>query len=231
MRKTHLLVAGLLIAPPAHAGLLDEIGEIVAEPAQADTSLALEQVVANVQRAYEATEDFTASFTQAYTNVALGDTDRSAGTVHFLRPGRMRWDYTEPRQRFFISDGEQLWIYEPEQAQYYTQPLDDSDLPTALRFLFGEGDLARDFEVSFADEVVPGAIVLDLVPRAGEAHYRSLRFEVNPTTWEVDVATIVDPVGNTNTFRFEGRETNVGYLPGDFHFEPPRGARRIESPE
>lgn len=226
------VAASALLSLPASAGLLSDLtgplGTTTNAPAATND---LDTVVANVQRAYVAANDFTAEFTQSYTNMALGDTDRSSGVVHFLRPGRMRWDYAAPVERYFISDGQALWIYEPAQAQYYTQPLDDSDLPTALRFLMGEGDLARDFEISFGTGGPAGSVVLNLVPREDESHYRSLRFVVNTTTWEVDEATIVDPIGNTNHFAFRDRQTNVGYLPGDFHFEPPRGATRIENPD
>lgn len=231
-----ILPAAVLGLPAsASAGLLEEMAARVGRQATTATATPatfdLDTVVANVQSAYLAADDFTAQFTQDYTNNALGDTDRSTGVVHFLRPGRMRWDYVSPAERFFISDGDNLWIYEPAEAQYYTAPLEDSDLPTALRFLMGEGDLARDFTISAGSGGPAGSFVLDLVPRQDEGHYRSLRFVVNTTTWEVDQATIVDPIGNTNHFTFRERQTNVGYLPGDFHFEPPRGATRIENPD
>lgn len=188
-------------------------------------------VIANMQQAYEGIRDFRADFTQEYTNQSLGDTDTSSGVVHFMRPGRMRWDYVQPTLRLFISDGSDLWIYEPTEAQYYTQSLADSDLPTALRFLMGDGDLARDFDVTLDASSTADRVVLILVPKESEGQYTRLRFVVDATTWFVTETTIYDPVGNTNRLRFQDRAFNVGYEAEDFTFSPPAGTTRIATPQ
>lgn len=188
------------------------------------------QIVERVQAVYDEVSDFRASFQQEYSNAALGETDTSSGIMHFLKPGHMRWDYSSPVARYFIIDGTSLWIYEPTEAQYYTQPLADSDLPTALRFLMGRGEFAADFDIATIENTAT-RIVLELVPREDEGEYRKLRFVVNPDTFRIDETTIYDPLGNTNRFVFSEREENVGYVPGDFSFTPPEGASRIESPE
>jgi outer membrane lipoprotein carrier protein len=195
-----------------------------------DASNEVEAVTSRVQAAYDGLRDFTASFSQTYTNQALDESTTSSGIVHFLRPGRMRWDYLEPTLRLFISDGEHLWIYEPEQAQYYTQSLSDSDLPTALRFMMGEGTLAEDFEISFDPRSTPEAPTLVLVPIRSEGQYTRLRIVVDPETWFVIETTIFDPAGNTNRLAFRDGRFNVGYEPGDFVFEPPDGAERVDTP-
>lgn len=236
MRAPHLALVVALVSAPvasANAGLLEEISATVTgdNPEVPSHGYDLETVIRNMQAAYNQTQDFTAEFEQQYINGALGDTSVSSGVVHFMRPGRMRWDYVEPRERYFISDGENLWIYEPEEGQYYTAPLEDSDLPTALRFLMGEGEFSQDFTIAFSDIEALGVISIDLVPIRSEGEYQSLRFVLDPNTWQVEQATIVDPVGNTNTFTFTNRQNNVGYQASDFTFEPPRGAVQIETPE
>lgn len=190
----------------------------------------LDTIVARMQAAYDGLEDFTAQFTQEYTNQTLDETTRSSGVVHFMRPGRMRWDYLEPSLRLFVSDGASLWIYEPAQAQYWTQPLGESDLPTALRFLMGEGNLADDFEITLDRRSTPERPTLNLTPRRSEGQYTRLRLVLDPTTWFVAETTIYDPAGNTNRLRFVEPSFNVGYLPGDFAFEPPAGVTRIDTP-
>lgn len=195
-----------------------------------DVELTTAQIVERVQAVYDEVSDFRASFRQEYANAALGDTDSSSGVMHFLKPGHMRWDYSAPVARYFIIDGESLWIYEPTEAQYYTQPLDDSDLPTALRFLMGRGEFSQEFDITTLENS-QGRIVLELVPRQDEGEYRKLRFVVNPQTFRIEETTIYDPLGNTNRFVFTERVENVGYVPGDFSFTPPPGASQIESPE
>ncbi len=29
------------------------------------------------------------------------------------KPGRMRWDYSQPKGKLFVCDGKNLWIYTP----------------------------------------------------------------------------------------------------------------------
>jgi outer membrane lipoprotein carrier protein len=187
-----------------------------------------------MQQVYDTVNDFSADFRQEYTNMTLGETDVSTGELHFLKPGMMRWDYLSPI-RFFIIDGSALWIYEPSgsneqgNGQYYTQDLDDSDLPTALRFLMGQGSFAQDFEISLIESNAAG-YTLELVPRQDESQYRKLQFVIDATTWRVNETVIFDPVGNTNRFVFTNRTENGGLVAADFQFTPPPGARQIEEP-
>jgi outer membrane lipoprotein carrier protein len=224
-------VLSFLAALTLAAALGSHAPEVAAQPSPTDPAAAADvtAIVDRIQEVYDAVGDFRARFTQEYTNAALGETDTSSGVVHFLKPGMMRWDYSAPVARLFIIDGTSLWIYEPTEGQYYTQPLDDSELPTALRFLMGRGEFAEDFDITLVEQT-DARVVLDLVPRADEGEYRKLRFVVNATTWRIDETVIYDPIGNTNRFVFSEREENVGYVAGDFAFEPPAGATRLETP-
>lgn len=211
-----LLIPTLALAPDARAQ---------------ETAIPLETIVANVQTTYDGVADFAADFSQIYTNQALGESETSTGQVYFLKPGMMRWDYLTPSFRVFITDGSALWIYEPEEAQYYTEAIEDSDLPTALRFLSGEARLAEEFDISMSERQPADRIALDLVPRVPEGAYTRLRFEVDPTTWQVVETTIYDGVGNTNEITFSNRTTGNGFTAENFRFTPPEGTRRIESPD
>lgn len=208
------------------------LAQAPAEPEATDepaAELDADGVTELIQAYYEGIDDFVADFEQNYTSAALGETSTSTGRVHVKLPGMMRWDYVTPTQRFFISDGSDLWIYEPDPGQYYTQSLADSELPTALSFLMGEGDLARDFEIELV-EVGDDTATLELTPRESEGQYQRLRFVVSTDDGAVRETTIYDPVGNTNHFVFTDREENVGYEDTDFAFAPPQGAVQIQSP-
>jgi outer membrane lipoprotein carrier protein len=216
------------------APLLAAVALLAGSHAHAQQTLPVDQIVANMQQVYDTVNDFSADFRQEYTNMTLGETDVSTGELHFLKPGMMRWDYLSPI-RFFIIDGSALWIYEPSgsneqgNGQYYTQDLDDSDLPTALRFLMGQGSFAQDFEISLIESNAAG-YTLELVPRQDESQYRKLQFVIDATTWRVNETVIFDPVGNTNRFVFTNRTENGGLVAADFQFTPPPGARQIEEP-
>ena len=195
----------------------------------ADGNEDVRAVVDRVQEAYDQVTDFTANFTQEYTSVTLGETRTSRGRVFFKKPGMMRWDYNEPSQRFMISDGSTLWVYEPEFAQYYTESLTDSQLPSALRFLMGQGRLTEDFEVTIPERS-SRRITLALVPRTPNSQFSMLHFVVDATSYQVRETVVFDALGNTNRLVFSSVRQNSGLPNTGFTFTPPRGATRVEGP-
>ena len=73
----------------------------------------------------------------------------SEGTVQIKKPGKMRWDYTAPEKKLFVSDGSTIYLYVPADKQVIVSPVPaDDSATTAVLFLAGKGNLARDFTVS-----------------------------------------------------------------------------------
>lgn len=200
------------------AGATGETGE----------ALDVDTLAARVQAFYDAVQTYHADFEQTYTNEAMGETQVSSGHVYFKKPGRMRWDYATPEPKHLISNGRTLWVYEPEFQQVYQQDLSTSDLPTAVRFLMGEGNLEEDFRISPAEcGERTGVHCLHLVPRASQGQYRSLEFVVSADDYSVLETTIVDPVGNTNRFVFSNASTSDELPDEGFEFTPTPDMRII----
>lgn len=189
------------------------------------------EVVDEIQKFYEDTEDYQASFKQVYKNKLMSDTKKSSGKVYIKRPGKMRWEYKKPNKKLFVSDGSTLWVYEEEAKQVYKQELDNSDLPTAIAFLMGKGDLKKDFKYKLIENdkaAKKGLHVLLLVPKKPTTHYKKLLFMVDVKTFQVKRTIIVDATGNTNSMRFENVKTNKGVKDGKFKFKMPKGATLVE---
>lgn len=198
-----------------------------ARPAAAPTDAAA--IADRVQAVYDEVRDFSADFTQEYSNVSLGSSRSSTGRVFFKKPGKMRWDYKGPNERFLISDGSQLWVYEPEFAQYYNQSLTDSQLPSAMRFLMGEGNLRDEFAVRVRSQTAE-KITLELVPKQRSSQFARLHFVVDATSFHVLETTVFDALGNTNRLRFSRVRQNTDLPDSGFDFTPPAGTTRVEPP-
>lgn len=214
----------LLAAPVALAAEGSGDAEVEAHAAQ-DVA----HVVDQLQRRYEGIDDFQARFVQESFNIARGEPRVSSGEVYFLRPGKMLWDYGTERR--LLLDGEQIHSVDFQQRQYYSAPVAEGELPTAMRFLMGDGRLEEDFAISDAGAPEDGQVALELVPREPSPDYARLLFVVNTETWDVVETTVIDPLGNTNTIRFEAMQTNIGLRPSSFVFVPPSGMTRIEVPD
>lgn len=199
--------------------------------AQQNTSISATEALNKVQKFYEKVRDFQSDFNQTYKNKLLGNKN-SKGKLYLLRPGKMRWEYFSPSKKLIVSDGRTIWIYEPGANQVFKRPIKSSQLPTAITFLTGQGNLANEFK----SRVLPnnnlnkvGKIVLELTPLKTSPHYVRIVFVVNPQkSWEVEKTIIVDHQGNTNTFSFSNAIINKGVKATLFNFKMPDGVELIE---
>src|SRR5580704_18058549 len=73
--------------------------------------------VANVQAFYNRTGTFSADFNQQYLAKAYNTTKTSTGHVIFSKPGKMDWEYTDPKDNRIVSDGTTLRVYEAANKQ------------------------------------------------------------------------------------------------------------------
>src|SRR4051812_41529849 len=71
---------------------------------------AVPDIVKRLQERYDSTQGFRADFAQEIESATLGQKVESRGTVVFKKPGRMRWEFTEPPQTL-VSDGKFFWFY------------------------------------------------------------------------------------------------------------------------
>jgi len=66
-------------------------------------------LASRIQQHYETVRDFRANFTHGYEGGVLRKTTVEYGTVAVRKPGRMRWTYTKPEEKTFVSDGVKLY--------------------------------------------------------------------------------------------------------------------------
>jgi len=194
--------------------------------------LAVPAVVERVQKKYDGAADFRASFNQTLTNGTFKRRSSSTGEVLLKKPGRMRWNYKTPETKTYVSDGDVLWLYEPEDKQAFKQELKGSQLPAALAFLTGKGKLADEFDIALAKDPPVGTsrdYVLALSPRQPQAQVKSLLFVVDPDSFFVRETFIVDAQGNTNDILFTDVKINVRLPESTFHFTPPAGVRVVDT--
>lgn len=164
-------------------------------------------IVDKVQDFYKKTDRMSAKFRQTYTNKTFGEPTHSTGLVYIKKPGKMRWDYYKGKgvEKSFISDGKMLWAVDHDNKQVFKRDLQKNLLPVAVSFLYGEGDLKRDFVAKVDDSGTYGTrgdTVLRLTPKQPSAQYKTLYLVVDPADHQVKQSIVVESSGNTNHFRF-----------------------------
>src|SRR5262245_45421285 len=190
-----------------------------AEPTASELTQAL-------QKKYSAVKGFSADFVQTYRGGVLNKQLSERGKVLIKKPGKMRWDYTEPEKKMFVSDGVKIYLYVPEDKQVTVSSMPPEDKATTpILFLTGKGDLARDFQASFTDLPAgspAGSRALKLLPRTRQEEYDWLVVVVDPATLTLRGLSYGDPQGGTSSLSFSNLKENSALADKEFDFKPPR---------
>src|SRR6058998_599390 len=170
-------------------------GQPVARAADSTAS----ELASALQRKYDSIRDFSADFTHAYQGGVLRKQITERGRLIVKKPGKMRWDYTAPEQKQFVSDGVKMYSYIPQDKQVIVStipPEDEATTPTL--FLAGKGNLVRDFTASLTDApkgMSSGTRALKLVPKMRQKDYDWLVLVVDPNTLDFRGLVTVDAQG------------------------------------
>ena len=175
-----------------------------------------------LQQRYQGIRDFSADFMQTYRGGVLRTQTRERGTVRIKKPGRMRWVYTSPEKKEFVSDGTKLYSYIPQDRQVIVSAAPD-DAATPAMFLAGRGDIGRDYTAAYVDSGTPGAVALKLTPRRPEPDYEYLIAVLDPATLQIRALTTRDRQGGESTLTFTNLKENRGISDKEFAFRIPRG--------
>jgi outer membrane lipoprotein carrier protein len=187
--------------------------------------------VANVQAFYNRTNTFSADFAQQYFARAYNQTKTSSGHVIFSKPGKMDWEYTDPKDNRIVSDGTLLRVYEAANKQMYEQTVNQSQYPAALSFLTGQGSLDSNFTFEIkpgAEMAYPGGYVLIGTPKTATPAYTKVLFYVDAGTSQVLRVLILDGQQNRNRFDFTNAQVNVTVDASKFTFTPPPGTTIVK---
>lgn len=183
-----------------------------------------EELARSLQQRYAKVRDFSADFVHSYRGGALRTQVSERGTMAVKKPGKMRWSYTAPEKKTFVSDGVKIYSYIPQDKQVIVSSVPTgNDATTAVMFLAGKGDIARDFTASYAEGGPSGTWPLKLVPRKAERDYDTLVLALDPGTLQIRALTTTDRQGGESTFTFTNLKENRGLSDKDFEFRIPRG--------
>lgn len=180
----------------------------------------LKAMIAAVERRYNSARSMEASFEQAY--LAQGRRRVERGVLSLRKPGRMRWEYTNPAGKLFIADGKFVWMYSPATGKAERAKLKASDDERApLAFLLGKLDfsrLFRDFELIESG----GAAVIRALPKSDKVPYTSVEFAVGGQG-EIQRLKVANADGSLTEYAFTNQRMNGAVDDAKFRFAPPPG--------
>jgi outer membrane lipoprotein carrier protein len=193
--------------------------------AATQTDLPPDDLARRVQARYDTVGDFEGQFTQTYEGGVLRTKTTEKGTVVIKRPGKMRWVYTAPERKEFVSDGTKVYAYFPLDKQVMVSPAPTGSDTTPALFLTGRANLTRDFEASTM--AVPGAeaglVGLKLVAKRPDPDFEWLAIGVDPVSFQIRHLVALDRQGGRSTFVFSNLKENRRPPDTAFEFRIPKG--------
>jgi len=202
------------------------LGHAPAEP------LPLERIIGELQAKYSRLKNLAADFVQIYR--APGTRlMREEGTVVLSKHRKMRWNYTHPEEKLFISDGQSVYLYVPSQHQVRRAKIKEhEDIKASFAFFLGELNLRRLFSlIELARDERPveaGNYVLRFMPRQPQSGFSELIIEVSPSNWQLKRVSIRELDGAQSDFLFSNVRENVAISPSSFVFSIPPGVQVLD---
>lgn len=195
----------------------------------AAASAPADQLIAQVEQRYNSARSLTADFTEQYSIMGR-KRPPEAGHLSLRKQGKMRWDYTDPSGKLFISDGKSVFLYTAGDNRVEKIPLKDTeDMRAPLAFLLGHLDMKkefRDFQVRDGD----GGTWLEASSRSDRVPYSRVDMLV-AADGSVRQMKIAGRDQSELTFTFSNERLNPALPDSLFHFQIPAGAEVVNSVE
>lgn len=174
-----------------------------------------------VQDYFQNLDSLTADFEQIVYDANGGLIQSSGGTMRMRKPGRFRWDYTEPFPQVVVADGERLWHYDSGLEQVTVRRLDSALGSTPLALLTGGESLDKAFAIRALAEERGGLRWYELTPRQDQPEFNRLR--VGFRDGELAALELEDAFGQLTRLGFRQLRRNVPVPLESFDFQPPPG--------
>lgn len=163
----------------------------------------------------------TGRFSQ-YTVGTQGQTKPAqTGQFAFQRPGQFKWDVLKPYAQQIVSDGQQLFQFDPDLNQVTVRKVDQAIGSSPAAILFGSGSLEQSFTVTALPDK-EGLSWLRAKPRNGEAGF--VHVDLGFSGALPARIILLDAFGQSTHIELSGLVPNPTLSAEAFRFVPPPGA-------
>jgi outer membrane lipoprotein carrier protein len=187
----------------------------------------LDALLKGVETHYNRAKTMQVLFREQYT--PPGKMQRTESGILMLRkPGKMRWDYSQPKGKLFISDGKTIWLYTPGDNRAEKMKLKESeDMRAPLAFLLGRLDFDKEFRnITARPEGADTRIAAE--PKTDNLPYSAVEFVVTPES-KIREVKVTGFDKSILSFTFEQERVDPQLDGKLFQFQPPKGAEVVES--
>jgi outer membrane lipoprotein carrier protein len=185
----------------------------------------LDAFLKGVEARYNHAQTLEVSFNEAYKGT--GQPRRAeSGKLALRKPGRMRWDYTTPKGKLFVSDGKYLWLFTPANNRVEKMKMKESeDMRAPLAFLLGKLNFAKEFR-NISAHVEGNDTRISAQPVSENLPYTSVEFVVTGER-RIRYLKVTGFDKSVLEFEFDQEKLNPALDARSFQFQVPPGAEVV----
>jgi outer membrane lipoprotein carrier protein len=186
-----------------------------------------DNLLKTIETRYNRSQSLKLDFSETYIGTGR-PAQRESGVLYLRKPGRMRWEYSSPAGKIFLSDGKEVFQYTPGDAQAARAKLKQSeDMRAPLAFLLGKLDFAKEFK-AFQTNADPAGTWIAAEPKSDNLAYSKVEFLAS-SDGEIHRVRITGQDSSKLDFTFSNEQLNAPVAPSMFTFLPPAGVRVVEA--
>jgi outer membrane lipoprotein carrier protein len=187
----------------------------------------LTRTLAAVESRYNSAATLQVLFREDYT--PAGRPHRSeSGRLTLSKPGRMRWEYTQPMGKLWISDGKRVSLYLPQENRVERSPLKESDdVRVPLAFLLGKLHFEKEFR-NLQERPEGSGVRIVAEPKSDTLPYSQVEFVISAHN-QIREVKVTGFDKSILLYTFDEEEMNPPVDPKAFKFAVPPGAEVVES--
>jgi len=186
----------------------------------------LDHTLKGVEDRYNTAKTIQVQFAQTYS--ARGRKTTEKGVLFLRKPGRMRWQYSSPEGKLYVSDGSTVWSYDPEDKRVEKSKLKETaDMQAPLAFLLGRLNFHEDFG-KFESSMQGADMKITAYPKSDKLPYTQVSFLVAPNS-VIKQLSVTGQDGSRMEYIFEDEKKDPLLSDALFHFTPPAGVPVVDA--
>lgn len=170
----------------------------------------------DLQQRLNKVNSFHATFTQKVTDSTGANVQEGEGELWVKRPSLFNWHMTAPDESIIISDGKNLWFYNPfvEQASVSLLKNATSNTPFMLIARNQPGDWQQ-YNISKQGDA------FSLTPKSSDGNLKQFTLTVTPAG-TINQFSAIEQDGQRSSYQLKSQQ-NGAISPDKFTFTPPKG--------
>ncbi|MGA1443201.1 MAG: outer membrane lipoprotein chaperone LolA [Methylophilaceae bacterium] len=170
-------------------------------------------------------ESFQGSFNQIVFDNQGQIIEEANGKVIFKKPHFFKWIYKKPHQNQIISDGEIIYIYDPDLSQVIMSQFSQSNSNNPS-LIFFQKNIEKFFKVT--TKSINGELWYRCQSLSDDADYETLELKFD-SQGKVLAMNIIDRLKNKILVNFEDIQTNIKINEATFLFNVPENVEIIKN--